>query len=100
MKRKIRDWANLVFPGCWRYSPRGGPFAAAGTPDELILWEGIFIAIEVKSIDGYPTELQLKNLRDIQKAGGVAAIVRGYDKTRLSLIQQIVYQKLADRAPK
>lgn len=87
-KAKARQWLKDNLPGHWYVSPRGGPFGKAGCPDWLICWMGVFIAIEVKSDVGELSAMQLANLRQIQKAGGVAAVLKGYDVVRLQAIKQ------------
>lgn len=94
-KEKIKRWLDLNMPGHWRVMPRGGPFGKAGCPDILICWMGIFIAIEVKSDTGDVTSLQLVQLKLIQQAGGVAAVVRGFDVGRLEAIKLVVMTKVA-----
>ena len=94
-KAKIRQWYKDNLPGHWRVSPRGGPFGKAGCPDDLLCWMGVFIAIEIKSDVGDLTALQIANLKLIQAAGGVAAVVRGYDIVRLQAIKQAALDKLA-----
>jgi hypothetical protein len=92
-KEKIKRWLDINMPGHWRVMPRGGPFGKAGCPDILICWLGIFIAIEVKSDTGDPSALQIMNLKKIQAAGGVAALVRGYDVQRLEAIKALAMSK-------
>lgn len=46
-----------------------------GVPDVIACIHGRFFAFEVKAPKGKPTELQTWNLRQIGKAGGVAAVV-------------------------
>lgn len=89
------------FPGAYVYKPPGGMFGTTGAPDCLLCWRGIFIAIEIKAdfVDGgkEPTALQLKNLKKISEAGGIAALLRGRDLVKLSLIHQAVLAKLGDK---
>jgi hypothetical protein len=94
VKRKVREWIDVNMPGNWRVSPRGGPFGKAGCPDELVCWHGIFIAIEVKSDEGVLSALQTMALKKIIDAGGVAAVVKGYDLKRLALIKEVVLRKV------
>lgn len=93
----VKVWArkqyDILFPGHWRVSPRGGPFGKAGCPDDLLCWMGIFIAIEVKSLEGEVSALQKLSLKEIQAAGGVAAILRGKDLNRLLAIRNAVMKK-------
>ena len=93
VKRKVRTWIHETFPGCWHYCPRGGPFGKAGAPDDLILWNGVFIGMEIKTEGENPTPLQLKALQDIRSAGGIAVVVRGYDIEKLALLKRIVYER-------
>jgi hypothetical protein len=94
VKRKLDEWLAANMPGHWKVKPRGGPFGKAGCPDVLICWRGIFIAIEVKSDTGEPSALQIMNLKMIQKAGGVAALLRGHDVERLEAVKLAVLTKL------
>jgi hypothetical protein len=96
VKQKIQGWLNVHMPDHWRVMPRGGPFGKIGCPDILICWKGVFIAIEVKSIDGVVSALQMVQLRLIQKAGGVAAVVRGFDVQRLNLIKEEALKHVHD----
>lgn len=93
VKVKIKRWYDQNLPNHVRVSPRGGPFGQQGVADDLICWLGFFIAIEVKSDTGQLSPMQVKNLKDVQKAGGVAAVVKGYDVVRLQQIKAIVQQK-------
>lgn len=96
VKRKLDEWLDANMPGHWKVKPRGGPFGKAGCPDVLICWQGVFIAIEVKSDVGEPSALQIMNLKMIQKAGGVAVLLRGYDVNRLALMKQIALDKIKE----
>ena len=86
------------FPGAYVYKPPGGMFGRTGTADCLLCWRGIFVAIEIKAAyeDGGrdPTVLQLKNLREVNAAGGIAAVLRGRDSDRLRNIRDAVLAKL------
>ena len=53
----------------------GGEYTKAGIPDILACINGYFVAIEVKAPNGKPSELQLYNLREIEKAGGYAFLL-------------------------
>jgi len=94
----VKVWAkrqyDILFPGHWRVSPRGGPFGKAGCPDDLLCWMGVFIAIEVKSLEGSVSGLQLIALKEIQAAGGVAAVLRGKDLNKLIAIRDAVMKKV------
>lgn len=97
VKRKLDEWLDKEMPGHWKVKPRGGPFGKAGCPDVLICWHGVFIAIEVKADDGEPSALQIMNLKLIKKAGGVAALLRGYDLARLNGIKMAALETISQR---
>lgn len=96
VKQKIKRWYDENLPDHWRLSPRGGPFGKAGASDDIICYLGFFIAVEVKSDDGTLSAIQLKNLKDVKKAGGVAAVVKGFDVARLDIIKSLIEKKHAD----
>lgn len=97
---KIKQWCrrkggafDLYFPGHVRVSPRGGPFGQSGVADDILCWQGVFVAIEVKPADGRPTALQIAFLKDVAAAGGVGAVLKGRDEAKLSAIRNKVLQK-------
>lgn len=53
----------------------GAAYTKSGIPDILACVNGYFVAIEVKAPNGKPSELQLYNLREIEKAGGYAFLL-------------------------
>jgi hypothetical protein len=99
---KVKQWCrkpggafDVFFPGHVRVSPRGGPFAQTGVADDILCWYGIFIAIEVKAtINDRPTALQLKFLKDVISAGGVGAVLKGRDTSKLQVIRDRVLEKV------
>lgn len=52
----------------------GGGMSQVGIPDILGLVNGKFFAIEVKGEGGRPSTLQLINLEEIEKSGGLARL--------------------------
>ena len=95
---KVKQWAinklKQEFPTAWAYSPRGGAFGVAGTPDRLMCINGLFVAIEFKAEGGQLTALQINQLKIIQQAGGIAAVLKGKDSERLNLIIRTIRAKL------
>lgn len=68
--------AYLKEQGCWYIKYwGGGGFTKSGIPDLLICCNGRFIAAEVKSSTGSPTDLQRKKIREIRDAGGIAFVL-------------------------
>jgi pantoate kinase len=55
--------------------PIGTGYGSSGVPDFLVCLNGEFLAIEAKAGKGVPTALQLKNLREIEAAGGRTLVI-------------------------
>ena len=74
---KVKDKIKAICKerGAYYAMPVMGGMASNGTPDFLICYKGLFIAIEAKAGKGKPTALQLVRLKEISKADGVAMIV-------------------------
>lgn len=69
----------------------GGEFTKAGVPDLLVCLNGRFMGIEIKATRGKPSELQLHNLKQIQKAGGIGLLLYPTDFPAFKvLISEIV----------
>lgn len=69
------------------YVPAG--FGKAGIPDFVVCVYGRFIGIETKlnAKRNPPTALQMKNLCEIQQAGGLAVVV---DETNISSLDEVL----------
>ena len=55
--------------------PHGSGFGNAGVPDFLCCVQGEFLAVEAKANGNKPTELQLKNMKEIRDSGGMAVVI-------------------------
>jgi pantoate kinase len=73
VKEKIKK--ILKEHGVYYAMPMGTGYGNSGVPDFLCCVGGNFFAIEAKAGKGIPTALQEKNMREIQAAGGIAAVV-------------------------
>ena len=65
--------------GHWCYKTWGSGYARAGVPDILVCANGKFVAFEVKNEAGKVSKLQEFEIKNIEQAGGVAAVVRNLD---------------------
>lgn len=61
--------------GAYYFYPVTGGYGGSGVPDIIGSYRGRFFGIECKAGKNKPTELQKKNLRDIDAAGGIALVV-------------------------
>lgn len=55
--------------------PIGTGYGNSGVPDFLCCIDGKFLAIEAKAGTNKPTALQDKNMRAIEKAGGITMVI-------------------------
>ncbi|MCR4437298.1 MAG: VRR-NUC domain-containing protein [Peptococcaceae bacterium] len=79
MSEKAAVKAIMVYlqglEGCFAWKEHGGMYGTTGLPDIICCYKGRFIGLEVKKPGGKLTKLQEITLRDIERAGGVAAKV-------------------------
>lgn len=61
--------------GVYYFFPVTGGYGRAGVPDIICCHKGRFIAIECKANGNKPTELQLREIHKIRKAGGIAFVI-------------------------
>lgn len=73
VKKKVTTILKAL--GAYYFYPVTGGFGRSGVPDIVCCLGGNFIGIECKAGDNKATALQLKNLEEIQAAGGFAFIV-------------------------
>jgi Holliday junction resolvase len=57
------------------FSPVTGGYGVSGVPDIVACIDGRFVGVECKANGRKPTKLQIKNLEDIAKRGGMAFVV-------------------------
>ena len=57
------------------FYPATGGYGRSGVPDIVGCYKGMFFGIECKAGKNTPTALQEKNLRDIEKAGGIQVVI-------------------------
>ena len=71
--------------GCYCFKEHGGSYGSSGIPDIICCYFGRFVAFEVKTEKGRTTALQDIQIRNIQRAGGVAYVVRSLDDVKAVL---------------
>lgn len=69
-------------PYCFAWKEHGGMYGTAGIPDIIACVSGRFYAFEVKTDKGKATSLQEAMIRKINRAGGVAMVVRSVDEVK------------------
>lgn len=88
-EKKVKDKvkALLAEHGAYHFMPATHGYGSSGVPDISACLHGRFIGIECKANGGKPTALQLKNLRMIVAAGGIAVLV---DETSVSNLEALL----------
>ena len=72
-ENKIKAYLKSI--GAYFIKTHGDRFSRVGTPDIIACIKGKFVAIEVKSENGKPSELQLYHIQQINNAGGYGVIL-------------------------
>lgn len=67
------------------FRKQASPYAMNGTSDILGIIDQKFLAIEVKSKSGKPTEEQKRFINDVNVAGGIAFVARSIEEVALEL---------------
>lgn len=62
--------------GAYYFFPATHGYGRSGVPDIVACVNGKFMAIECKAGYNLPTELQLREMEAINKAGGISFVVR------------------------
>ncbi len=91
VKAKIK--AILKEHGVYYAMPIGSGYGNSGVPDFLCCVNGHFFAIEAKAGKGVATALQLKNLKQIVEANGLAMVVREDNIDKLEERIKILMEK-------
>jgi len=60
---------------CWVLKTWSNGVQRSGVPDLLVCCNGYFLGVELKNETGKPSELQLWNIDEIRKAGGIAIVL-------------------------
>jgi hypothetical protein len=86
---KVKDKVKklLAAHGAYHFMPATHGYGSSGVPDIAACLHGRFIGIECKANGGKPTALQLKNLRELSSAGGIAVLV---DETGLDDLKTLL----------
>ena len=79
---------QLKLLGAYYFYPVTGGYGMSGVPDIVGCYKGKFFGIECKAGSNKPTALQLKNLKDIELAGGLALVV---NERNMNDIREILY---------
>jgi len=76
-ERRVKTQVRKVLDklGAYYVMPVTGGYGNSGAPDFLVCLQGRFIGIECKAGKNTTTPLQEKNLRQVERSGGIALVV-------------------------
>lgn len=68
---------KMTAPPCGYHEKRwgGGRYVKAGLPDMRIVVNGVALEVELKGPSGTPSELQKRNIKQINNSGGLGLIL-------------------------
>ncbi len=72
-EKKVKDY--IKSKNCWGVKFFANKFTKSGIPDLLTCINGYFVSVELKALNGKPSELQLYNQKQIRNARGIAIIL-------------------------
>lgn len=85
VKEKIKNL--LKARKVWYFMPAMGQFGRAGVPDFICCVRGRLLAIEAKVGGNIPTELQYREIENINTAQGIAVVVNEH---RLDALARLI----------
>lgn len=81
-------WTNMQ-PRCWAMKTHGGMYGKSGIPDVIACINGQFLAGEFKRpkpAGTAVTQLQMKTLNDLAKAGAATGIFRSQSEWQMAVL--------------
>jgi len=88
-EKKVKDKVKAILKnkGAYFFMPATHGYGSSGVADLVACLHGKFISIECKANGNKPTALQMKNMLDVSKAGGIAISIdeSGYEEFELFL---------------
>lgn len=86
---KIIKWLKDTYPSAFVWKAAAGPYSRGGIPDICAIIDGRFFGFEVKRPGiGKLTKLQEQTIKQINAAGGFAAVVSFPEDARMIIIKQ------------
>jgi hypothetical protein len=61
--------------GCWFVKFFANAYTKSGVPDLLVCCNGYFLGVEVKAPNGKPSELQKRNIFQINQSNGIGIVL-------------------------
>jgi hypothetical protein len=87
---------KMTVPPIGYYEKRwGGGYSKSGLPDMHLVINGISIDVELKASNGKPSELQKRNIRQINDSGSIAMILypEGFEQFQ-EIVKEVIKCKV------
>jgi hypothetical protein len=95
----VKNWVKTKilkkYPSAYVYVTHVGQYGKRGVPDLVMCIEGLFVTIEVKTVNGKLTELQKLEGRRIEKANGIWMTVYGRNEDQLEELYETIEEVLS-----
>ena len=86
IQKQIIQWLQKC--GAKVYNEHGDGYTRRGKPDIIACVQGRFVAVECKAPGENPTPLQLRELDQIRRAGGVAFVAHSLEEAQAAIHDQ------------
>ena len=97
----VKNWIKTrilkKYPNAYIYVTHVGQYGKRGVPDLVMCIQGLFVSIEVKTIQGELTKLQGLEGRRIEKAGGIFMVIYGRNEDALEELYETIEEVLSIR---
>lgn len=85
----VHDSVGIFDPIRKRFRANKNPYRIKGVADILGIWNGRFLAIEVKQPGRYATPEQKAFLKRVNECGGIGFVARSIDDVRAHLLKSL-----------
>jgi hypothetical protein len=95
----IQKALRKEFKGCYVRKIHGGEFTPSGMPDLICCIDGLFISIEVKTLETMEKENKLQDAeaKEIRKAGGVYFKACAVNQAIYDVRQYVLLHRVVNR---
>lgn len=97
----VKNWIKTQilkkYATAYVYVTHVGQYGKRGVPDLVMCIKGLFVTIEVKTINGKLTPLQALEGRRIEKAGGIFMAMYGRNQDQLDELYETIEEVLSIR---
>lgn len=70
---EVKEFLNQR--GCWYLKTWSNGIQRKGIPDLLICCNGLFLGVELKAMNGKPSDLQKREIKRIRKSNGIGIVL-------------------------